>query len=294
MKRINNADDNGFRIVGGEVDLQDLPTKVDSLYTSGDDYKEKLAAHVDDLSSIQQLLYASNKYAVLIVFQAMDTGGKDGMIRHVFSGINPQGCQVTSFKQPSAIESSHDFLWRTARNLPERGHIGVFNRSYYEDVLIARVHPDLLQAGGAQFGDIKPKKLWRQRYQSINDWERHLTRNGTRILKFFLHISKDEQRQRFLSRIDNAKKNWKFSTDDIKERAYWDKYTKAYEKCLSATGTQNAPWFVIPADDKKNARLMVAKIILDELSTLDMQYPQSDANRKAELQVFRDQLTAAS
>jgi PPK2 family polyphosphate:nucleotide phosphotransferase len=220
----------------------------------------------------------------------MDASGKDGAIAHVMSGINPQGCRVVSFKQPSAIELKHDFLWRTVREFPERGQIGIFNRSYYEEVLIVRVHPGILRSEGLPEELMDEKSIWRNRYRSIVDLEKHLFRNGTRIIKFFLHLSKDEQRARFLQRIETPAKNWKFSSADIAERQYWKQYTKAYEKCLGATSTHQAPWHIVPADDKLNARLIVSRIVLDTLEQLRLSYPKSSAGRRGELRSLRKQL----
>ena len=242
------------------------------------------------MSALQRLHYASNRYAVLLIFQGMDAAGKDGAIRHVMSGVNPQGCQVFSFKQPSAEELEHDFLWRTTRRLPERGRIGIFNRSYYEEVLIVRVHPEMLRSQGLPDGLLDEKAIWNDRYRSIVDLEAHLHRNGTRIIKFFLHQSKDEQRKRFLERIDDPDKNWKFSLADIEERKLWNDYMQAYEACLSATSTAYAPWYVVPADDKKNARLIVSQIILDTMKELGMSYPTVDKARVEELQDIRKEL----
>ncbi len=280
-----------FRVSeGSKVDLEKWPTSVDRVYKSKADYHEILAEHVMQLSNQQQLLYASNQYSVLLIFQAMDAAGKDGVIRHVMSGVNPQGCQVFSFKHPSATELQHDFLWRTTRDLPERGRIGIFNRSYYEDVLIARVHPDILQNEGLPNRPKSEKAVWHSRYRSIVDLERHLHDNGTRIVKFFLHLSKEEQRKRFLARIDEPEKNWKFSMADIEERQYWKHYMKAYEKCLSATSTNDAPWYAVPADDKENARLIVSQIVLDTLHGLKMHYPETTEVRRHELLAIRQQL----
>jgi PPK2 family polyphosphate:nucleotide phosphotransferase len=220
----------------------------------------------------------------------MDAAGKDGVISHVMSGVNPQGCQVFSFKHPSAIELQHDFLWRTTRDMPERGRIGIFNRSYYEDVLIARVHPEILRSESLPDFAQDDKAIWRSRYRSIVGLEQHLHDNGTRIVKFFLHLSKDEQRKRFLKRIDDPEKNWKFSQADIEERKYWKDYMKAYEKCLGATSTQNAPWYVVPADDKENARLIVSHIIVDTLKALKMTFPETREARRRELLAIREQL----
>jgi PPK2 family polyphosphate:nucleotide phosphotransferase len=279
-----------FRVrESGHVNLRKWPTLIEPVYRSKEQYSELLEEHVKQLSSMQQLHYATNSHAILLIFQAMDAAGKDGAIRHVMSGVNPQGCQVFSFKHPSATELEHDFLWRTTRNLPERGHIGIFNRSYYEEVLIVRVHRDILRGEGL-LDPPHDKRLWRGRYRSINDLERHLYVNGTRIIKFFLHLSKDEQRKRFLARIDDPDKNWKFSLDDIKERGYWKQYMRAYEECLSATSTADAPWYVVPADDKENARLIVSRIVLDSFKRLEMAYPKSDAKRRRELRSIRRHL----
>jgi PPK2 family polyphosphate:nucleotide phosphotransferase len=280
-----------FRVVPGkEVDLKQWPTLVDPVYGSDKDYAEMLADHVAKLSAQQELLYASNRHAILLIFQAMDAAGKDGAIQHVMSGVNPQGCQVFSFKHPSANELQHDFLWRTTRDLPERGRIGIFNRSYYEEVLILKVHPEILLGEGLPDAPSKLKTLWHDRYRSIRDVERHLTANGTRIVKFFLHISKEEQRRRFLDRIDDPRKNWKFSQADIKERSFWKDYRHAYEECLGATSITEAPWYVVPADDKENARLIVSQIVLDCFDALKMAYPEVTDARRQELLQIRKQL----
>jgi PPK2 family polyphosphate:nucleotide phosphotransferase len=275
---------------GDEVDLKEWPTKVDPVYKSKEHYQELLADHVAQLSEQQQLFYASDRHAVLLIFQAMDAAGKDGAIRHVMSGVNPQGCQVFSFKQPSATELQHDFLWRTTRDLPERGRIGIFNRSYYEEVLITRVHRELLEAEGLSDRPRHDKALWRDRYRSISNLERHLHGNGTRVVKFFLHLSKDEQKERFIARIDEPQKNWKFSLADIQERNFWKDYMKAYEECLSATSTSDSPWYVVPADDKENARLVVSQVVLDTFESLKMSWPKVSAERRKELLSIREQL----
>jgi PPK2 family polyphosphate:nucleotide phosphotransferase len=275
---------------GHKVDLGKWPTAIDHVYRSKKHYQELLGEHVAQLSDLQQLLYASNAHAVLLIFQAMDAAGKDGAIRHVMSGVNPQGCQVFSFKHPSPSELQHDFLWRTSRDLPERGRIGIFNRSYYEEVLVVRVHPELLRAEGLPDGPTGTKTVWRERYRSIVNLERHLHENGTRVVKFFLHLSKDEQRKRFLQRIDQPEKNWKFSLADIEERKFWKDYQKAYEECLGATSTREAPWYVVPADDKENARLIVSRIVLDTLEGLKMTYPETSAERRQELLAIRKRL----
>ena len=280
-----------FRVAeGDEIDLDKWPTKVDPVYKSKDQYKTLLDDHVEQLSDQQQLLYASNRHAVLLIFQAMDAAGKDGAIRHVMSGVNPQGCQVFSFKHPSTAELEHDFLWRTTRDLPPRAKIGIFNRSYYEEVLIVRVHPEILKSEGIPDATHADKGVWRERYRSIVDLEKHLHANGTRIVKFFLHLSKDEQRKRFIERIDQPEKNWKFSQADIKERKFWKDYMKAYEQCLGATSTTDSPWYVVPADDKENARLIVSQIILDTMDGLKMAYPKTSDERRKELFSIRAQL----
>jgi PPK2 family polyphosphate:nucleotide phosphotransferase len=288
MMKIKSED---FCVQPGEkVKLKKWPTIVKPFYKSKKQYRKLLEEQVDELSSLQRLHYASNHYALLLIFQGMDAAGKDGAIRHVMSGVNPQGCQAFSFKQPSAEELEHDFLWRTTRRLPERGRIGIFNRSYYEEVLVVRVHPELLRGQGLPVELLDEKTIWEARYHSIVDFERHLYQNGTRTIKFFLHLSKDEQRQRFLARIDEPDKNWKFSLADIEERKFWNHYQEVYEACLSATSTNEAPWFVVPADDKENARLIVSQIILDTLNELGMSYPEVSQARLKELQSIREHL----
>jgi len=275
---------------GKTVDLDDWPTLIGPVYRSKKRYRSLLDEHVVALSDMQQLLYASDSHAVLLIFQALDAAGKDGAIKHVMSGVNPQGCQVHSFKHPSAEELQHDFLWRTTRNLPERGKIGIFNRSYYEEVLIARVHPKILLGEGVPEQDEATEAIWKERYRSIVGLERHLHANGTRIVKIFLHLSKEEQRQRFLKRIDDPKRNWKFSMADIEERKYWDHYIKAYSACISATSTRDAPWHIVPADDKLNARLIVSQILLGALKGLEMKWPKSSPDRARELTAVREEL----
>src|ERR1035437_7734053 len=277
-----------FRVPPGKkVDLRAWPTIVKPFCKSKKRYQELLERHVEELSSLQQLHYASNRYALLLVFQGIDAAGKDGAIRHVMSGVNPQGCDVFSFKQPSAEELEHDFLWRATYRLPERGRIAIFNRSYYEEVLVVRVHPEILRNEGLSEEVRDEKKIWKERYRSIMDLDEHLHRNGTRIIKFFLHLSKNEQRKRFLERIDAPDKNWKFSLADVHERKYWKHYTDAFEACLNATSTHHAPWYVVPADDKENARLIVSQILLDTLNELKMIYPKSTAKRRQELKSIR-------
>jgi PPK2 family polyphosphate:nucleotide phosphotransferase len=280
-----------FRVgSAARLKLEEWPTKTPRLYQSKHGYEKHLAAHVEALSALQQLHYASNRYALLLIFQGMDASGKDGAIRHVMSGVNPQGCEVFSFKQPTADELEHDFLWRTNRHLPARGRIGIFNRSYYEEVLVVRVHPEILRHQGLPEELRDEKNIWQERYRSITDLEQHLHRNGTRVIKFFLHLSKEEQRKRFLERIDEPDKHWKFSLADIHERKYWKQYLRAFEACLTATSSPEAPWYIIPADDKKDARLIVSQIVLDTLDSLKMTYPKTTPKRLAELKSIRRQL----
>ncbi len=283
--KINSHD---YRVPHGKkLKLDEWPTIGKPIYKSKKHYRKLLEEHVDQLSALQRLHYASNRYALLIIFQGMDAGGKDGAIRHVMSGVNPQGCEVHSFKQPTPQELEHDFLWRTTCVLPERGRIGIFNRSYYEEVLVVRVHPELLLKQQLPEDLRDEQQIWEERYRSIVDLEGHLHRNGTRIIKFFLHLSKDEQKRRFLERTDEADKNWKFSVGDIHERQYWKQYMDAYEKCLTATSSHHAPWYVVPADDKENARLIVSRVVLDSLSELKMAYPKTSPKREQELQEIR-------
>ncbi len=282
---------NDFRVRPGEkVDLRKWPTIVKPFYKSKKRYEKLLEKHVEELSSLQQLHYASNRNALLLIFQGIDSAGKDGAIRHVMSGVNPQGCEVFSFKQPSSEELEHDFLWRTTCRLPERGRIGIFNRSYYEEVLVVRVHPEILRNEGLPKELRDGKNFWKERYCSIVNLEEHLHRNGTLVIKFFLHLSKNEQRKRFLERIDEPDKNWKFSLSDVHERTYWKDYTAAFEDCLHATSTLHAPWYVVPADDKENARLIVSHILINALSQLKMAYPETTPKRRRELKSIRRQL----
>jgi PPK2 family polyphosphate:nucleotide phosphotransferase len=285
-------DSNDFRVLPGKkVELKEWPTVVKPFCKSKEQYQDLLEKHVEGLSSLQQLHYASHRYALLLIFQGMDSAGKDGAIRHVMSGVNPEGCEVFSFKQPSPEELGHDFLWRTTCRLPERGMIGIFNRSYYEEVLIVRVHPEILRSQGLPEELLDEKNIWTERYRSIVDMEKHLYCNGTRIVKVFLHLSKDEQRKRFLERIDEPEKNWKFSLADIHERKYWKHYMEVYGDCLSATSSHHAPWYVVPADDKENARLIVSRLVLDALEDLKMAYPKTTQKRRLELQAIGKQLT---
>jgi PPK2 family polyphosphate:nucleotide phosphotransferase len=287
--KINSKD---FRVPPGKkVDLKRWPTTVEHFFKSKEEYQELLGKHVESLSSLQQLHYASSRYALLLIFQGMDSAGKDGAIRHVMSGVNPEGCEVYSFKQPSAEELKHDFLWRTTSRLPERGRIGIFNRSYYEEVLITRVHPEILDNQNLPKRSRDDKHLWRDRYRSITELEAHLHRNGTQIIKFFLHLSKKEQAKRFLQRIDEPDKNWKFSAADIHERTYWKEYLRAYEHCLAQTSTHHSPWYAVPADDKENARLIVSQILIDAFDDLSMAYPKTTSKRRRELQAIGKQLS---
>lgn len=281
-----------FLVTPGEkVRLKNWPTDVKSLYKSKEQYHEILTEHIEEMKSLQNLLYASNEYSLLIIFQGMDAAGKDSTIKHVTSGVNPQGFQVFSFEHPGPEELEHDFLWRTIRRLPERGRIGIFNRSYYEEVLIVRVHPEILASQGLPDESLGKKTVWKGRYHSIVDFEKHLHRNGTRIIKFFLHLSKSEQKNRFLQRINMPEKNWKFGPADIEERKFWKDYMKAYEDCISATNTSIAPWYVIPADDKENTHLFVSQIILDTLKELKMTFPDKLTKHKKELESIRKLLT---
>ena len=277
---------------GEKVNLKKWPTLIKPFYKSDEDCKKVIKDYVQQLSSLQDIFYAYNHYSLLLIFQAMDAAGKDSTIKHVMSGINPQGCQVFSFKHPSAQELEHDFLWRSTRCLPERGQIGIFNRSYYEEVLIVRVHPEILKAQNIPLELVDKKDFWQERFHSIREFEKHMYCNGTRVIKFFLHLSKEEQRKRFLKRIDDSSKNWKFSPYDMNERNYWKDYMKAYEEAISATSQDIAPWYIVPADDKDNARLIISQTILDTLESLKMSYPKLDAKRRGELQSIRKQLTS--
>lgn len=276
------ADDGSFSLKKAETD----PGKK---APDDDECKRRLAECVAEIAELQQVLFAHDRYALLLVFQAMDAAGKDGTIRAVLSGVNPAGCHVTSFKTPSVEELDHDFLWRTARRLPERGRIGVFNRSYYEEVLVVRVHPEFLAAQRLPNG-INKKNFWEDRYESIREHEQHLARNGTVILKFFLNVSKDEQRKRFLSRLEEPEKHWKFSERDVAERAHWDKYQLAYEETLNETSRSWAPWYAIPADNKDYMRLAVAEIVRDTLGSLGLKYPQPDAEALSRFEEMRASL----
>ena len=282
-----------FRVKPGKkvaLSKKGWPTLVKPFYRSKEHYLRLLDEHVEEMKSLQDLLYASNRFSVLLIFQAMDAAGKDGVIKHVMSGINPQGVQVYSFKHPSPEELEHDFLWRTTCCLPERGRIGIFNRSYYEEVLIARVHPEIIKGEGLPVPPKKHEQIWEHRFESINGLEEHLNRSGTLVIKFFLHLSKEEQRRRFIDRIDEPRKNWKLSSADIEERKFWDKYMDAYSACLTATSTKSSSWYIVPADDKENARLIVSQVILETLQSLKMAYPKLSQEKLSELKVIRKKL----
>ncbi len=285
LKRYRVEDGKSFR-------LKDIdPGDTGGLGIDKDGAKDLLKDGVKALSQWQERLYADDRWSLLLIFQAMDAAGKDGAIEHVMSGVNPQGCMVTSFKQPSAQELDHDFLWRTTKELPERGRIGIFNRSYYEEVLVVRVHPKILD-GQKLPRALATDRIWQERYESIRDFERHITRNGTAVLKFFLHVSKEEQLQRFLDRIEEPGKRWKFSMGDVAERKLWDRYQESYEEAIRATATPHAPWYVVPADKKWFTRLVVARAIVDTLERLSPQFPKIEGEALAELMKAREALLA--
>lgn len=275
---------------GVKVDLKDHPTDYKGDYTDKDEAVEDLEKNVERLTELQEILYAQDVYSLLIIFQAMDAAGKDGAIEHVMSGVNPQGCHVTSFKQPSAEELDHDFLWRCAKALPERGRIGIFNRSHYEEVLVVRVHPEILQNQPLPAYLKNDKNIWKKRYSSIRNFEEHLAENGTRILKFFLNVSKQEQKERFLARADEPEKNWKFSMGDVEERAFWDDYMKAYTDAIEATSTEKAPWYIIPADKKWFTRLAVSEVIVQTLESMNLHYPKVTEEHRREIGEARTML----
>ncbi|MDP4014599.1 MAG: polyphosphate kinase 2 family protein [Candidatus Nanopelagicales bacterium] len=289
--RIDHKESRGFRL--SAFDTKWLPDQLEAMpkderRASGE---QILAASKAELEAAQDILYADDRFALLLVFQAMDAAGKDGTIKHVMSGVNPQGCSVTSFKQPSAEELDHDYLWRAAKALPERGRIGIFNRSHYEEVLITRVHPEILQSQKLPPGP-RDQGFWRARYEDINAFERHLDRNGTVVLKFFLHLSKEEQRKRFLERLDHADKNWKFSSADVKERGFWDAYQVAFEEMIQETSTDRAPWWVIPADRKWAMRALVADIVSTTVTGMGLRYPEVSADERIALKAARAALEA--
>jgi PPK2 family polyphosphate:nucleotide phosphotransferase len=267
---------------GKKIKLKDYDTKYTGSYKKREDAEKDLREDVEQLARLQDMLYAQNIYSLLIIFQAMDAAGKDGAIKHVMSGVNPQGCQVFSFKSPSAEELDHDYLWRSMKALPERGRLGIFNRSYYEEVLVVRVHPEILE--GQQLPpDYRTKKVWQHRFKEINNFERYLVRNGIHVLKFFLNVSKGEQKKRFLDRINRPEKNWKFSINDAKERGHWDDYMEAYQDVFNNTSTEWAPWYIIPADNKWFTRAAVADVIVKKLGTMGLHYPDVGEKHKVEL-----------
>jgi PPK2 family polyphosphate:nucleotide phosphotransferase len=276
-----------YRIDNGKhFRLKDFNPADTGHWKSIDEAKEHVQKDIERMRKLQDMLYAQDCWSLLLIFQALDAAGKDGTINHVMSGVNPEGVQVYSFKQPSSIEMQHDFLWRTTRDLPERGHIGIFNRSYYEEVLIVRVHPKVLEAEKLP-PSLVTKNIWDERFEDIRSFERHLARNGTVIRKFFLHLSKKEQKQRFMARLDEPEKNWKFSADDVHERAYWDDYQNAFEDMIRNTATKHAPWYVIPADNKWFTHLAVAAVIVETLEELNLAYPKVDAAKRKELAAAR-------
>ena len=290
-------DTNNYRIQPDQsVDLSGIPTQVEPLYEKKKEYRKLLESYSDSIREYQAMMYAQDKYSLLLVFQGMDTAGKDGAIKHVMSGINPAGFMISSFKKPSSNELDHDWMWRSTKQLPQRGRIGIFNRSYYEEVLVVKVHPKILtdyQRIPKEF-TVDVDAVFQQRYADIRNFETFLHRNGTKVVKFFIHISKEEQRQRFLERIDIPEKNWKLTAADIRERGYWDDYQKAYAEALAATSTEDSPWYAIPGDDKKNARLIISQIVLKEISKLDLRYPEVTDEHRAELQEIRKQLESES
>ena len=287
-----NVNPKDFRVDGSEpFVLVDRPNTVEPFYEDKSDYKRQMKGSRKRLNELQEKMYAHDQYGMLCVFQAMDAAGKDGTIREVMRGVNPHGVSVHSFKQPSKEELDHDFLWRSQDHLPRRGHVSIFNRSYYEEILVVKVHPEIAKEY-QQLPEESFENLWEGRYASIREHEAHLARNGTKILKFFLNLSRDEQRDRFVARIDEPEKNWKFSTGDVRERQFWDQYQEAYEKTIQETARPNAPWFVIPADDKKNMRIIVSNIIRQELESMPISFPQVSAENLAELQNYRAMLLA--
>ena len=283
-------DPRDFRVPANtKVELNDWPTIVKPFFKSKKDYRELLDAHREELNSLQNLLYADNRYSLLLIFQAMDAAGKDGAIKHVMSGVNPQGCQVYSFKSPSNEDLDHDYLWRCMKHLPNRGHIGIFNRSYYEEVLVVRVHPNFL-AKQKLPPQLVGKQIWEERFEDIRNFEQYLSRNGVVVRKFFLHVSKKEQKRRFLERIDNPLKNWKFSSNDATERDFWDDYMQAYEEMIQETATKDAPWYVVPADNKWFTRVVVASAVIETLASLDLAYPKVDEGKLKELAAAKKKL----
>lgn len=282
-----------FRIAeGAKLDLKDHPTDFTGDYTDKKDAVKDLEENVVRLKGLQDMLYAQDVHSLLIIFQAMDAAGKDGAIEHVMSGVNPQGCHVVSFKQPSAEELDHDYLWRCQKNLPGRGMIGIFNRSHYEEVLVVRVHPAILQNQPLPDYAKSDPEIWQKRFKHIRDWEDHLYENGIHVVKFFLNVSRDEQKRRFLSRIEEKEKNWKFSMGDVRERGHWDDYMNAYTEAIEATSTDRSPWYVIPADKKWFTRLAVSEVIVQTLGSMDLHYPRMSDKHVAELEEAKRLLTS--
>lgn len=288
MAHFNSSD---FRFDGSNsFEIKDCPTKIPDIYDSKEEYQQMLDESARELDDLQSMMYAHNRYGLLIILQAMDAAGKDGTIKHVLSGVNPIGMKIHSFKRPSEAELGHDFMWRSTILLPQRGNITLFNRSYYEEVLVVKVHPQILTNVQRLPVELTQDldRVWKKRYKDIKNSEKYLYHNGIRVVKFFLNVSKKEQAERLIERIQDPSKNWKFEEGDVKEREYWDDYMKAYEDCINTTATQKAPWYVVPADDKKNARLIIGKIIAEELHKMDLSYPEADEKRHAELQSFID------
>jgi PPK2 family polyphosphate:nucleotide phosphotransferase len=286
LEKINPYD---FRYDGSkEFKIKELYTKIPEIYKDKNDYKKILEGNAEELDELQSLMYAHDRYGLLVIFQAMDGAGKDGTLKRVFAGVNPIGVKVHSFKRPSENELEHDFMWRTTLLLPQRGTITVFNRSYYEEVLVVKVHPAIVTNVQRLPHELTDNmyNLWEQRYQDIRNSENYLFNNGIRVVKFFLNVSKKEQAERLIARIDDPAKNWKFEEGDVKEREFWDDYQQAYQEAINATATETAPWYVIPADDKNNMRLIVGQIIAAELKKMDMKYPESDEKRHEELRRF--------
>lgn len=279
---------------GSKLDLKKHKTDFTGDYTDKKTAAIDLAKNIEKLRALQDILYAQDSSSLLIIFQAMDAAGKDGAIEHVMSGVNPQGCHVVSFKQPSSEERDHDYLWRCQKALPERGKIGIFNRSHYEEVLVVRVHPEILQGSQLSSDTKSDKDIWKKRFRHIRDWEDHLAENGTHIIKFFLNVSKAEQKQRFLDRINEPENNWKFAMGDVKERGFWDDYMKAYTEAIQATSTKNAPWYVIPADKKWFTRLAVSEIIMKKLESMSLAYPTVSDAHKVELAEAKKMLESES
>ncbi|QEG02785.1 Polyphosphate kinase 2 (PPK2) [Stieleria maiorica] len=282
-----------FIVTGQDrLKLGEHKTRIKDVYDGKKEYKRCIEEFQEEINDLQRMMYAHDRHSMLLIFQAMDAAGKDGTIRAIMSGVNVHGIVVHPFKQPTAEELDHDFLWRTTKRLPQRGRIGIFNRSYYEEVLVVKVHPEIVRKSQKLPAELTRDmhKFWKHRYESIRDFEKHCGRNGTKVLKFFLNLSRDEQRERFLDRIDEPDKNWKFSEGDVAERKHWNAYQQAYEEAINATATEEAPWFVVPADDKKNMRLIVAQIILEQLKSLDMKYPEVSQDRLDELTKYREML----